>query len=92
MKKVILNSDPALRWENQAKQYPDHGDGIVYFKGTIENEIWVDCLLYYGDDNLLEGVLNHYPFELFPLPLTKYILSSLGANTIPPISIPLSPL
>ena len=63
MKKVILNSDPALRWENQARQYPEHGNGIVYFKGNVENGIWIDCLLYYGDDNLLQGVLNHYPFE-----------------------------
>lgn len=66
MKKVEQTSNPLLSWVNQAKQYPEHGNGIMYFKGFIEANIWVDCLLYYGDDNLLQGILNHYPFELYP--------------------------
>lgn len=28
--------------------------------------MWVDCLLYYGYDNELHGILNHYPFEMPP--------------------------
>ena len=66
MKKVVQISNPLFSWENQAKQYPKHGNGIVYFKGIINTSVWVDCLLYYGDDNLLQGILNHYPLALYP--------------------------
>jgi GNAT superfamily N-acetyltransferase len=66
MKKAIQNNSIAFQWENQAKQYPQNGSGITYFKGNVEDGKWVDCLLYYGEDNELHGILNHYPFELPP--------------------------
>jgi hypothetical protein len=65
-KNVIIIRNPVFEWENQAKQYPCEGTGIVYFKGIISDSIWVDCLLYYGDDNSLQGILNHYPVDVPP--------------------------
>lgn len=53
-------------WEQQVKQYPAYGNGIVYFKGILINNKRVDCLLYYGDDGTLHGLLNHYPITTFP--------------------------
>lgn len=53
-------------WENQAKQFPEYGKGIEYFKGEMRDGKWVDCLLYYGKDSKLKGVLAFYPFD-FPL-------------------------
>lgn len=53
-------------WEHQAKQYPAIGNGIVYYKGMLSDKKWVDCLLFYGEDGTLQGVLNHYPFTKFP--------------------------
>ena len=66
MNKAELSNNPLFSWENQSKQYPKYGNGIVYFKGIIKHGVWVDCLLYYGKDNILEGILNHFPFELYP--------------------------
>ena len=65
-KKVIITRNPVFEWENQAKQYPCAGTGIIYIKGKLRNNIWVDCLLYYGDDNRLQGILNHYPVDMSP--------------------------
>ena len=48
------------------KQYPCAGTGIVYFKGKLRDNIWVDCLLYYDDDNSLQGILNHYSVDVPP--------------------------
>ena len=66
MKKATLTNGIAFLWQNQARQYPRHGTGITYFKGLCEDNMWVDCLLYYGYDNELHGILNHYPFDMPP--------------------------
>lgn len=55
----------AFDWENQAKQYPLRGHGVQYFNGMVDIERLVDCLVYYGNDGLLQGNLNYYPFD-FP--------------------------
>lgn len=64
MKTNIFKLNNPFRWENQAKQYPEHGSGIQYFRGEIEKSGWVDCLLFYGRDNQLEGILNYYPVDI----------------------------
>lgn len=61
-----VNENGIWSWELQAKQYPTFGNGIVYFKGMLKDNKWVDCLLFYGVDGTLQGVLNHYPFTYFP--------------------------
>jgi hypothetical protein len=66
MKKATVTDNIVFQWEKQAKQYPQNGSGITNFKGYVEDGKWVDCLLYYGEDNELHGILNHYPFELPP--------------------------
>ncbi len=66
MNKVIPINSIAFLWESQARQYPKNGTGITYFKGEFEDNTWVDCLLYYGYDNKLHGILNHYPCEIPP--------------------------
>lgn len=66
IKKAIPNKDNVFEWENQAKQYPEHGTGITYFKGPWRDGKWIDCLLYYGDDKALQGILNYYPFDIPP--------------------------
>lgn len=67
MRTIKSASDNGIwSWEYQAKQYPAFGNGIVYLKGILNDNKWVDCLLYYGDDGTLQGVLNHYPFTKFP--------------------------
>ena len=66
MKRAIPTNSIAFLWENQARQYPRYGSGITYFKGICDDNIWVDCLLYYGKDNELHGILNHYPLEMPP--------------------------
>jgi len=53
-------------WENQAGQYPEHGKGIQYHMAITKKGLWVNCLLYYGDDLTLQGILNHYPFDFPP--------------------------
>lgn len=63
IKRAIPTNSIAFQWEKQAEQYPKQGSGITYFKGFYEDGQWVDCLLYYGGDNELQGILNHYPFE-----------------------------
>lgn len=66
MKRAIPTNSVVFLWQNQARQYPRYGTGITYFKGICEDDMWVDCLLYYGYDNELHGILNHYPFEMPP--------------------------
>lgn len=56
----------AYTWESQACQYPKKNrPGIHYFPGDTP---WgtVDCLLYYGVNRRLWGVLNYYSKD-FPL-------------------------
>lgn len=53
-------------WESQYNQYPKRGvPGIKYFGGHTESGT-VDCLLYFDDNGRLRGILNHYPFTLYP--------------------------
>jgi len=66
MKRATNNDNIVFQWDKQAEQYPKHGSGITYFKGFYEDCKWVDCLLFYGEDNELQGILNHYPFEKPP--------------------------
>lgn len=50
----------------QFSQYPQSGpDGISYFRGEINDQWYVDCLLYRKDGELV-GVLNHYPMDMGP--------------------------
>ena len=59
---------PLPEWAvaQQFEQYPASGpDGISYFKGEIDSENHVDCLLYRKDGKLV-GVLNHYPKDMGP--------------------------
>lgn len=53
-------------WEYQAGQYPMQGKGIQYCRANIDDARWVDCLLYYGDDLTLQGILNFYSFNFPP--------------------------
>ena len=56
-------AEPAFPWESQHRQYPEPGQpGIQYMEGPTPHGN-VDCLLFYDDDGLLRGVLNHYPFS-----------------------------
>ena len=66
IRRILPTNSLEFLWENQARQYPKYGSGITYFKGECEDNTWVDCLLYYGYDNELHGILNHYPFEMPP--------------------------
>lgn len=66
MKKATITDNIVFQWEKQAEQYPRHGSGITYFKGFYKDGKWVDCLLFYGEDNELQGILNYYPFERPP--------------------------
>ncbi len=60
---------PALpEWaiEQQFEQYPTSGpEGISYFKGEINEHMWVDCLLYFKGGRLV-GVLNRFPKDMGP--------------------------
>lgn len=61
-----------LGWESQARQYEQSGPpGITYFRGDLTDmepigKVYVDCLLHYGEDGTLDGILNHYPMDLPP--------------------------
>ncbi len=67
MNKTRVNEiGKVFEWENQSKQYPLLGKGIMYFKGNLTVNRWVDCLLYYGDDYSLQGILNYYSFDFLP--------------------------
>ena len=58
---------PMLTWESQACQYPSTGEpGITYLAGDIPDEEPVNCLLYYGKDGRLAGILNHYAVDYPP--------------------------
>lgn len=56
----------AFKWENQAIQYPTNGHDIELYRAIMKDNKWIDCILYYGDDNLLQGILNYYPFDFPP--------------------------
>jgi hypothetical protein len=66
MKIEIFKHVNVFAWENQSKQYPQNGDRIQYYKGIYNKNKWIDCLLFYGEHHLLEGILNHYPFDFPP--------------------------
>ena len=54
-------------WSQQVGQYPPKGPpGISYFKGVVDADIHVDCLLYRDKRGKLIGVLNHYAFDMPP--------------------------
>lgn len=54
-------------WDTQAAQYPPTGPpGVSYFRGTVNDEVHVDCLLYRDEDGQLVGILNQYPVEIPP--------------------------
>lgn len=55
-------------WESQAGQYPPTGPpGISYFRGELNDQFYVDCLLYRDETGTLAGILNHYPMDIPPL-------------------------
>lgn len=46
----------------QVRQYPLVGmPGISYFRGTINEHIYVNCLLWRDEYGIIQGILNHYP-------------------------------
>jgi GNAT superfamily N-acetyltransferase len=56
-----------MTFESQVAQYADaviDPGGITYFRGVLDTERWVDCLLYWNADGELVGILNHYPQDL----------------------------
>lgn len=54
-------------FDSQASQYPRSGPpGVSYFKGEIDSERWVDCLLWRDASGKLEGILNHFPMDFPP--------------------------
>jgi GNAT superfamily N-acetyltransferase len=60
-------SDFPAFWSQQVGQYPPKGPaGISYFKGVVDADIYVDCLLYRDKKGKLIGVLNHYAFDMPP--------------------------
>ena len=53
-----------LSWESQVSQYPPFGEpGISYYKGVLDADLYVDCLLWRDDNGILRGILNHYPIK-----------------------------
>jgi hypothetical protein len=63
---TLVNYKNVFAWNSQSNYYPIKGEGIQYFKGSLNEDVWVDCLLYYGEDNTLQGILNYYPFSWYP--------------------------
>lgn len=61
-----IHETGVFSWEYQAGHYPVQGKGIQYFRANVDDYTWVDCLLYYGDDLKLQGILNYYPFNFPP--------------------------
>jgi uncharacterized protein YndB with AHSA1/START domain len=54
-------------WESQAAQYPPTGPpGVSYFRGDVNKELYVDCLLYRDETGALVGILNRYPTAFPP--------------------------
>lgn len=54
-------------WESQAVQYPPKGPpGISYFRGQLDQQLYVDCLLYRDEAGDLVGILNHFPTDFPP--------------------------
>jgi GNAT superfamily N-acetyltransferase len=48
-------------WESQVWQYPQKDSpGVHYYPGVLPDGRVVDCLLWYGSDRKLHGILNHY--------------------------------
>lgn len=59
---------PAFPWSSQVVQYERVGppDAIIYVAGAVAPGKVVDCLLYYGPNGRLAGILNHYPVDMPP--------------------------
>ncbi|HWE56021.1 MAG TPA: GNAT family N-acetyltransferase [Acidimicrobiales bacterium] len=52
-------------WDTQADQYPAVGPaGLSYFRGELDSEHFVNCLLARDDHGRLIGILNHYPADI----------------------------
>jgi len=48
-------------WESQVRQYPlKDRPGVQYYKGVIDLDNYVDCLLYRDLTGAVVGILNHY--------------------------------
>lgn len=63
---ATIPDDAMYTWESQARQYPKKNPpGVHYFPGHTPSGT-VDCLLYYGPNRRLWGVLNHYPQDFPP--------------------------
>ena len=63
-----VSDEQMYSWASQAAQYPAIGPpGISYFRGNLNDELFVDCLLYRDEKGELVGILNHYPMEIPPL-------------------------
>jgi GNAT superfamily N-acetyltransferase len=65
--RATIRDEVVLTWDSQVVQYPTDGPlGISYFKGEIDEERWVDCLLFRTETGELIGILNRYPFDFYP--------------------------
>jgi hypothetical protein len=65
--KAEVPDDVMPSWDSQAAQYPKKGPpGIAYFRGQINADYHVDCLLSRNDDGELVGILNRYPADFPP--------------------------
>lgn len=62
-----VSDEQMYTWDSQAAQYPPTGPpGISYFRGTLTDDVFIDCLLYRDADEELIGILNHYAVEIPP--------------------------
>jgi GNAT superfamily N-acetyltransferase len=66
--KATVPDEQMYTWESQVAQYPQTGPpGISYFRGTLSDDLYVDCLLARDETGHLVGILNHYPADFPPL-------------------------
>ena len=64
---ATVSDEQMYTWESQALQYPQTGpQGISYFRGELNAELHVDCLLYRDEAGELVGILNRYPTAFPP--------------------------
>lgn len=50
----------------QLAQYPAGARGISYFRGDVNQECWVDCLLYRDAGGAVVGVFNYFSVDIPP--------------------------
>jgi hypothetical protein len=66
----IIKPIPEGWIDRQFAQYPDGPLGISYFRGDmsgdIEEDLWVDCLLYRDDSGKVRRIFNYFPVETPP--------------------------